>query len=88
MTRKYCDICGCLLTARETVMLGGAIRTLSGADEVCRSCAAKLNKTDWRRVVRSVVTGAGGLPCDACAFSPPSSGDGKPCAVCPATGKI
>lgn len=87
MTRKYCDICGCGITPQITVKLGGAIQTLSGADEVCRSCAAKINETDWRRVVRSVVTGeAVGTPCDACVWSPPSSGDGKPCEVCPATG--
>ena len=24
-------------------------------------------------------------PCDLCAYNPPSSFDGKPCAVCPAT---
>lgn len=23
-------------------------------------------------------------PCDVCMYSPPSSGDGKPCCVCPA----
>lgn len=23
-------------------------------------------------------------PCDVCRFSPPSSGDGKPCCLCPA----
>ena len=23
-------------------------------------------------------------PCDLCAYNPPSSGDGKPCAMCPA----
>ena len=23
-------------------------------------------------------------PCDVCRFSPPSSGDGKPCCMCPA----
>lgn len=23
-------------------------------------------------------------PCDMCRFSPPSSGDGKPCCICPA----
>lgn len=26
-------------------------------------------------------------PCDVCRFSPPSSGDGKPCTVCPAEGR-
>ncbi len=26
-------------------------------------------------------------PCDLCAYNPPSSCDGKPCTVCPATGK-
>ena len=26
-------------------------------------------------------------PCDVCRFNPPSSGDGKPCTVCPAQKK-
>jgi len=26
-------------------------------------------------------------PCDVCAFNPPSSGDGKPCTMCPAIRK-
>ena len=26
------------------------------------------------------------VPCDVCRFAPPSSGDGKPCTVCPAEG--
>lgn len=26
-------------------------------------------------------------PCDVCAYNPPSSGDGKPCTICPATAK-
>lgn len=27
------------------------------------------------------------LPCDVCAYNPPSSGDGKPCSMCPAVKK-
>lgn len=27
-------------------------------------------------------------PCDCCRFNPPSSGDGKPCSVCPAQAKM
>lgn len=27
------------------------------------------------------------VPCDVCRFAPPSSGDGKPCTMCPAAGK-
>lgn len=26
-------------------------------------------------------------PCDCCRFNPPSSGDGKPCSICPAQAK-
>ena len=26
-------------------------------------------------------------PCDFCRYNPPSSTDGKPCCMCPATGK-
>ena len=27
-------------------------------------------------------------PCDCCKFNPPSSGDGKPCIMCPAQAKM
>lgn len=27
-------------------------------------------------------------PCDVCRFNPPSSGDGKPCCMCPAQAKM
>lgn len=27
-------------------------------------------------------------PCDLCRFNPPSAGDGKPCTMCPAEGKV
>lgn len=27
-------------------------------------------------------------PCDLCRYTPPSSSDGKPCAICPAEAKI
>lgn len=30
----------------------------------------------------------GDSPCDLCRFSPPGSGDGKPCTMCPAEGKV
>lgn len=26
--------------------------------------------------------------CDVCAYNPPSSGDGKPCTMCPASARI
>lgn len=29
-----------------------------------------------------------GSPCDLCRYAPPSSFDGKPCAMCPASAKI
>ena len=27
-------------------------------------------------------------PCDCCLYSPPSSGDGKPCSICPTQAKM
>lgn len=27
-------------------------------------------------------------PCDLCVYNPPSAGDGKPCTMCPAEGKV
>ena len=27
------------------------------------------------------------MPCDLCVYNPPSSADGKPCALCPAEGR-
>ena len=29
----------------------------------------------------------GSTPCDLCRYNPPSSGDGKPCSMCPACAK-
>jgi hypothetical protein len=35
-----------------------------------------------------VVEVSGLTPCDVCAYNPPSSCDGKPCCICPATAKM
>lgn len=42
----------------------------------------------WRFEPRALPEGAVThvkMPCDLCAFNPPSSADGKPCSMCPAT---
>lgn len=39
-----------------------------------------------REEKRRTLTGHG-CPCDLCRFGPPSSGDGKPCTICPADAK-
>lgn len=35
-----------------------------------------------------VVEVSGVTPCDVCAYNPPSSCDGKPCCMCPATARM
>ena len=44
-------------------------------------CRLYEDKTEWSR--QSELS-----PCDVCQFDPPSSFDGKPCAVCPAQPKM
>ena len=76
-----------------------AIRILEGQfDKSCRNYryqnAQKLDFEDalWmaisalREQERRRLTGHE-CPCDFCRFWPPSSGDGKPCTICPAEAK-
>ena len=45
------------------------------------SCAERLYCKGYRK--QSELT-----PCDVCQYNPPSSGDGKPCSICPAQAKV
>lgn len=40
-----------------------------------------------RALPKNAATGAR-MPCDLCAYGPPSSTDGKPCTMCPATSRL
>lgn len=42
---------------------------------------------EFRALKEAEQTRREGCPCDLCRFSPPSSRDGKPCAMCPAIGR-
>lgn len=49
-------------------------------DTGAEKCSFFKNKADFVEVDKI-------SPCDVCAYNPPSSLDGKPCALCPATKK-
>ena len=49
-------------------------------DNMSRVLVSALYAEGWRK--QSELT-----PCDVCRFNPPSSGDGKPCSICPAQAK-
>ena len=49
-------------------------------DSMEEKCKVFKNKADFVEV-------KGLSPCGVCAYNPPSSFDGKPCALCPATKK-
>lgn len=44
------------------------------------------DKSEAHRMLAQLPT-VDAVPCDVCRFAPPSSGDGKPCTICPAEGK-
>lgn len=46
-------------------------------DEACRMGAASLRELDAQEQPKT--------PCDLCRYNPPSSRDGKPCTMCPAS---
>ena len=49
-------------------------------------CITTSNKLDFMEFVNKSPT-VHLSPCDVCAYNPPSSGDGKPCSMCPASRK-
>ena len=60
-------------------IVGGIIGAIGGGMLGFCLCALLVSGKDEKQ---SELT-----PCDVCRFNPPSSGDGKPCAVCPAQEK-
>ena len=51
-------------------------------DEILeRTNAVVCNREWYERAVKALEQTS---PCDLCRYNPPSSGDGKPCSMCPA----
>lgn len=48
----------------------------------------KLQEAEIARLKAELAPTVNLSPCDVCAYSPPSSGDGKPCSMCPAVKKV
>lgn len=68
-------------------MKDDVISRVAAADIVRFECG------EWRGLAKTIIDEFEALPtvdavpCDVCRFAPPSSGDGKPCTICPAEGK-
>lgn len=58
---------------------------LKSCGNECEYCLRKTGEALYEKGYRkqSELT-----PCDVCKFNPPSSGDGKPCLMCPAQAKM
>ena len=56
---------------------------------LCADCGIYLGGGDCpdKCKVIEVIKALGQTPCDLCMYDPPSSGDGKPCSMCPACGR-
>lgn len=78
MNKRYIDVSKIRLTAESSVDSSGDV--LVSIADVRRA----LSQTPTADVVEL----QGLTPCDVCAYNPPSSGDGKPCTMCPARAKI
>lgn len=50
-------------------------------------CLGDMWECLMEKIANAYHYGEGLSPCDFCAFGPPSSGDGKPCSICPAIAK-
>lgn len=54
----------------------------------CNKCKAYSAPYDTEEQAKEAWNRRAGEPCDLCRHAPPSSGDGKPCTMCPAVGRI
>ena len=54
----------------------------------CNKCNAYSAPYDTEEQAAEAWNRRAGEPCDLCRHAPPSSGDGKPCTMCPAVGRI
>lgn len=55
--------------------------------KVAKEYKGNADRCNTFKSTADVVETANLTPCDLCAYNPPSSGDGKPCCMCPATRK-
>ncbi len=58
----------------------------SSTKDICTTSIAR-QMTEWLKDYRNLKQSAPKEPCDLCRYAPPSSGDGKPCCICPAVAK-
>ena len=56
-------------------------QTLSKLKEILENEPVSVFPDNWKTMLNPG-------PCDYCRFSPPSSGDGKPCTMCPAEKRV
>ena len=54
----------------------------------CNKCKTYSAPYDTEERAKEAWNRRAGEPCDLCRHAPPSSGDGKPCTMCPAVGRI
>ena len=81
---KPCPFCGEVPAVVEDGYKAIAVHCFNcGADITAES--EKKARAAWNR--RAQPANEPLTPCDACRYSPPSSCDGKPCVMCPASGK-
>lgn len=52
MKKTLCDVCGEEIPEGKTVRIGGAIRDIARAEEICDRCAAACNRIDWPACIR------------------------------------
>ena len=56
MKVELCDLCGKPIKPHEKITLGfGAIRHVTGAEQICLECAAAINKVNWNSVARKAI---------------------------------
>ena len=59
MKIELCDLCGKPIKPHEKITLGfGAIRHVTGAEQICTACAEAINKVDWNGVARNAINEA------------------------------
>lgn len=63
---------------------GVLVVTVDDLDPIMRVFLKQRGTGNFSLLIMGGVTPS---PCDACKYWPPSSGDGKPCTVCPAEGR-
>ena len=57
------------------------------ADKIEKIVKHKTIRKDYQNALQLAIEALRGNPCAVCIYSPPSAGDGRPCAHCPAVGR-